>query len=42
MSDVPYHLTYPMMHMMYLPPPPFLKRPMPVETLPSHNLVYGR
>ena len=40
-DGVPYHVTYPMMHEMYLPLRP-VDRPMSVKTLPSRNFVCGR
>ena len=42
-EGVLYHVTYPMMHMMYLPPPPEQNDiQMPVKILPSRNFVCGR
>ena len=41
----PYHVNYPMMHMMLLPtapPPPNRMTDRPVKTLPSRNFVCGR
>ena len=39
-GDSPYHVTYPMMHVMYLPPPVdrTTDRHIPVKTLSSHNM----
>ena len=38
---IPYHVAYPMMHVMYLPPN-LVNRQMHVKTLPSRNFVCGR
>ena len=40
-KGVPYHLNYPMMHLM-LPPPPLVYRQIPAKTLPSPLFVCGR
>ena len=43
-GDSPYHVTYPMMHVVYLPPPVnrTTDRHIPVKTLSSHNMPDGK
>ena len=42
-GGIPYHVTYPMIHMM-LPtsPQPHVDRQMPVKAIPFHNYCCGR